>query len=57
MDQTGSGRVTRFDSSKNTIDDPATNDIIGTKCWVEVVGEKNKERIYGTRQLAGGIAA
>ncbi|QCE06459.1 hypothetical protein DEO72_LG9g1471 [Vigna unguiculata] len=38
----------------NIIDDPAANDTIRTKCWVEVVRGKNKGRIYGTGQLAGG---
>ncbi|QCE03640.1 hypothetical protein DEO72_LG8g1665 [Vigna unguiculata] len=39
-------------SQQNTIDDPAADDMIKTKYWVEVFGGKNKGRIYGTEQLA-----
>jgi len=31
--------------------------MIRTKFWVEVVVEKNKGRIYGTRQLAGASSS
>ncbi|XP_027915106.1 uncharacterized protein LOC114174465 [Vigna unguiculata] len=40
--------------SQDIIDDLTADDTIRTKCWVEVVGGKNKGRIYGTGQLAGG---
>ncbi|QCE11604.1 hypothetical protein DEO72_LG10g2837 [Vigna unguiculata] len=40
--------------SQDIIDDPAADDTIRTKCWVEVIGGKNKGKTYGTGQLAGG---
>ncbi|QCE06401.1 hypothetical protein DEO72_LG9g1413 [Vigna unguiculata] len=40
--------------SQDIIDDPAVDDTIRKKYWVEVVEGKNKGRIYGTGQLAGG---
>jgi len=30
-------------------------DTIRTQCWVEVVGGKNKGRLYGARQLVVNI--
>ena len=47
-------QVSCASGSQDIIDDPAANDTIRTKCWVEVVGGKNKGRIYGIRQLVGG---
>jgi len=39
-------------SEDNNIDDPATNETIRIKCWVEVASRKNKGRLYGVGQLA-----
>ncbi|QCD89535.1 putative transposase [Vigna unguiculata] len=37
--------------------DPTTEDTIRTQCWVEVVGGKNKGRVYGVGQLAANSCA
>ena len=37
--------------------DPKMEDTIRTRCWVEVVGGKNKGRVYGARQLAANSGA
>ncbi|QCD99626.1 hypothetical protein DEO72_LG7g910 [Vigna unguiculata] len=38
-------------------DDADKEDVIRTQCWVDVVGEKNKGRLYGTRELGKGFTA
>ncbi|QCD86213.1 hypothetical protein DEO72_LG3g734 [Vigna unguiculata] len=37
--------------------DPTAEDTIRTRCWVEVVGGKNKGRVYGAGQLAANSGA
>ncbi|QCD82735.1 hypothetical protein DEO72_LG5g561 [Vigna unguiculata] len=36
-------------------DDADKEDVIRTPCWVDVVGEKNKGRLYGTGELGKGF--
>ncbi|QCD87399.1 hypothetical protein DEO72_LG3g1933 [Vigna unguiculata] len=44
------------DASKHN-DDADKEDVIRTQCWVDVVGRKNKGRLYGTEELDKGYTA